>query len=177
MNVVLQASQIANRGSLEFTIRRLRFGKAIVLSESVSEHGRESMVYAISACFLTFEVVHKSTTHLINASGESGSSRAGDQESSQHTAHNGQPACESFVARQTTSQFSNVDDTAATLQPPSILCFVLTSASVLSNQFDAVGAEFCVSSLSESYALSPIRLCGASGITTGNSVEVATFTS
>jgi hypothetical protein len=60
VNVALQASQIANRGSLEFTIRRLRFGKAIgVLSESVSELGRESVVYTISACFLTFEVVHK----------------------------------------------------------------------------------------------------------------------
>src|SRR6267143_7185740 len=53
---------MANRGSLEFTIRRLRFGKAIgVLSESVSEHRRESVVYIISACSLMFEVVHKNS--------------------------------------------------------------------------------------------------------------------
>src|ERR1700730_950869 len=55
------------------------------------------------------------TTYLINASEESGSSRAGaSQESSQHTVRNGQPACESFVARQTTSQSSNVDNSATT---------------------------------------------------------------
>jgi len=53
---------MANRGSLGFTIRRLRFGKAIgVLSESVSEHRRESVVYIISACSLMFEVVHKNS--------------------------------------------------------------------------------------------------------------------
>ena len=66
MNVALQASQIANRGSLEFTIRRPRFGKAIgVLSEGVSNNRTESVVYTISACFLTFEVEHKSSPTLV----------------------------------------------------------------------------------------------------------------
>jgi len=32
-----------------------------VLSESVYEPGRESVVYTMSACFLMFEVVHKTS--------------------------------------------------------------------------------------------------------------------
>jgi hypothetical protein len=60
VNVALQASQIANRGIARIHNPKAAFWQSDrVLSESVSEHGRESVVYTISAWFLTFEVVHK----------------------------------------------------------------------------------------------------------------------
>ena len=48
---------------------------------------------------------------------------------------------ESFVARQTASQFSNVDDTAATA---AYLRSVLSGASVWSDKFDPVTSQFRV---------------------------------
>src|SRR5438046_8246296 len=56
----------------------------------------------------------KATRHLTNTSaGLHSSQDKASQESSQHIVHNGQPACGSFVAKQTASQSSNVGDTVA----------------------------------------------------------------
>src|SRR5437879_13846018 len=64
------------------------------------------------------------TRHLTNTSaGLHSSQDKASQESSQHIVHNGQPACGSFVARQTASQSSNVGDTVASGADLVFCCF------------------------------------------------------
>jgi len=79
------------------------------------ERGRETGGrFGVSTC---------ARPRLYNTSTESGSTRGrAFPRSSRRTVHNEQPACGSFVAKQTASQPSNADDTAATAVYP-VFCF------------------------------------------------------
>jgi len=74
----------------------------------------QKLILALACLMSGTLVAQEATRHLTNTSaGLHSSQDKASQESSQHIVHNGQPACGSFVAKQTASQSSNVGDTVA----------------------------------------------------------------